>query len=294
MGAADAPPGAFGVGVLRRDGILIPFAAFDGKRWRSPWPQPQALNLVVPINLASVPARWWGPTGPLDTWQAWIGSVARSVRVVQPDWAGIHCARQIGLRTDYTSDEVTPPLETQPFPKDGLVVSPAQPIEPIENIPVDSPAATRLADAVLDAFNKAERQTENRFGHPMSRRTREKIAPTLEAVYAAGQSPRAYYVEAVRPYREMGTPATECEVLAVGTGWFVGEGDTVRPLVMTVDVLNCDRRGASYMLPLGALHIANRLFWFAQFSGWDHERYVVVEVTPKAAQAVVSAWGGGC
>ena len=30
MSAADVPPGAFGVGVLRRDGILIPFAFLGG------------------------------------------------------------------------------------------------------------------------------------------------------------------------------------------------------------------------------------------------------------------------
>ena len=34
--AADAP--SFTVGALRRDGVVIPFAAYDGKRWVSRWP----------------------------------------------------------------------------------------------------------------------------------------------------------------------------------------------------------------------------------------------------------------
>src|SRR3982074_603076 len=68
-GAADAPRTAFGVGVLRRDGVIIPFAAFDGKRWSSPWPAPQR-DLTVPVTLSGFPSRWWGPTGPLEQWQA--------------------------------------------------------------------------------------------------------------------------------------------------------------------------------------------------------------------------------
>jgi len=289
IAAADAPRGAFGVGVLRQDGVLIPFATFDGKRWRNTWPAPE-LDLIVPISVGSIPSRWWGPTGPLDTWQAWIGRVSRSVRVVQPDWVNVHCARHVGLRTDYHK-ELSPPDTVQPYPKDGLAVSPPQPVEPIENIPIAATAIQAMAPALLAAFNRAERETEDRFGHPISRRARERVEPLIEAVYAFGDSPRVYYIEAVRGYRELGR---ECTAVSIGTGWFTSAPTETKPLLMTVDVLNCNRRGASYMLPLGALRIGARMFWIAQFSGWDHERYAVVEITPKTAEAVVSTWGGGC
>jgi hypothetical protein len=289
IAAVDVPRGAFGVGVLRRDGVLIPFATFDGKRWRNAWPAPE-IDLVVPISLGSIPSRWWGPTGPLDRWQAWLGSVARAVRVVQPDWVNVHCARHIGLRTDYHG-EFSPPDTIQPYPKDGLAVSPPQPVEPIESIPVAAAALRAMAPTLLEAFNQAERETEARFGHPISRRARETIEPAIEAAYAFGDSPRVYYIEAVRFYREIGR---DCTAISVGTGWFTSTGSETKPLLMAVDILNCDRRGASYMLPLGALRIGTRVFWIAQFSGWDHERYAIVEITRKAAEAVVSTWGGGC
>jgi hypothetical protein len=293
LGAADAPRPAFGVGVLRRDGIVIPFASFDGKRWRNTWPAPQ-LDLTVPINLSSIPSRWWGPTGPLDSWQAWIADTARSVRVVQPDWVGVHCARHIALRTDYRPAVVAPPQSTQPYPKDGLAVSPPQPVEPIENLPVAGPAVRDVTQKLWDAFNRSERQTEGRWGHPVPRKSREGVEPVIEAIYAFGDSPRVYYVEAIRGYRQLGRPASECTAVSVGTGWFVRDAGEVRPLLMSVDILNCDRRGASYMLPLGAMRVGGRLFWLAQFSGWDHERYVVIEITAKNAEAIVSTWGGGC
>lgn len=82
--------------------------------------------------------------------------------------------------------------------------------------------------------------------------------------------------------------------MAFGTGWFAREGDQVRSLDTAVDLLACNRAGASYMLPLGAMRVAGKLFWLAQFSGWDHERFVVVEVKPKTVEAVLNVGGGSC
>jgi hypothetical protein len=40
--------------------------------------------------------------------------------------------------------------------------------------------------------------------------------------------------------------------------------------------------------------VAGRTYWFAQFSGWDDERFVVLEIKPKSVVPVVNAWEGGC
>jgi hypothetical protein len=299
LGAAtDERAGAFAVGALRRDGVIVPFAAYDGKRWSSPWPPP-ALELTVPVNLRAVPSRWWGALrGPLDAWQAVLstppGSQPRALHVVQPDWVNVHCVRQIGLRTDYASGVEPPPRSVQPYPKDGVAVSPGHAVDAITIVPPTDREAQPLMTALLDPFNRAERLVEQKFGHPVARRRREGVAPTIEAVYAYGEQPRIYYVEASRSYRELGAQPAECAAVAFGTGWFVREGDAVRSLLTKVDLLGCDRAGASYMLPFGVIREGGRLFWLAQFSGWDHERYVVAEIKQKTVDAVLSVWGGGC
>jgi hypothetical protein len=303
VGAAQAPAdvpsaaGSFALGVLRRDGIVIPFATFDGRRWRHDWPPPRE-SVEVPAALRDVPGRWWGPLGPMETWQAWIGAAApRALRVRQPDWFAAHCYQQVGLRTDYWPSERPPGSDAQPYPKDGLAVSPAQRVESIAVVEPASDEARSLLPAVTAAFNRAERETEDRFGHPIARRAREGVEPAIEAVYALGGFPRVYYVESVRSYRRLGQRADECTGVAFGTGWFIREGESVRSLEMAVDVLPCNRYGASYMLPLGAMRIGDRLFWLAQFSGWDHERFAVIEIKStgaKPVQAIVNVWGGGC
>jgi hypothetical protein len=210
--------------------------------------------------------------------------------VTEPGWVDAHCARQVALKTDYRSDEPPPPPTEQPYPKDGLAVSPPQPVEQIEIVPQADAAA--VSSGLRDRFNAAELETAREYGHPIPRRAREAVVPDVEALYAFGETPRAQYVEASRVYRKVGDQG--CRAIAFGTGWLLRNGDKTKWLDMAVDVLRCDRYGATYMLPLGALRIGGRTFWIAQYSGWDHERYVVVEVKRDRVEAVVSRSGGSC
>jgi len=284
--------GSFALAVMRRDGFIVPFATFDGKRWASTWPAPQFL-LEIPINLQSVPKAWWGPTGPLAEWQLWLpgAKAPRAVRVTQPDWFSAHCLRQIGLRSDYKAERAIPPQTEQPYPKDGLALSPTQALELIEVVPPGGAGAETMATGLREKFNEAELETDRRFGHPIPRKTREPMLPTIEALYAFGEQPRTYYIEASRTYRS--ADEKTCRI-GFATGWFVRDGDKTKWLDVAVDLLPCNKYGATYMLPFGALRIGQRTFWIAQYAGWDHERYVVIELKKNAVEAVVSAWGGGC
>jgi hypothetical protein len=293
--AADQAPPVFGIGVLRRDGIVIPFADFDGKRWLENWPH-AGQSVDVPVNVRSVPARWWGKAGPHDAWQVWTRSEGpATVRVRQPDWVPVHCMRQIGLRTDYLSAEPPPDLGTAPFPKDGLAVWPPQRIEKIDILP----AGQLSPQAVVDAFNAAENTAKHyergqAVRLPSDRNKRESIPANIEAIYAAGDptGQRVYYFEMSRQYAFRGV---ECPLVTFGAGWFVREGATgLRKLRFDVDVVDCERYGLLYMLPLGAMTLANRFYWIAQWSGWDYEEYGVVEIKKKSVEDVIQVIGGRC
>jgi len=283
------PRDVFHVGVMRRDGVLVPFAAFDGKRWRAEWRAP-ARDLWIPITLTGIPKGWWETSPPGADWQLWTSAGSTSVHVTQPTWIDAHCARQVALQTDYRSPERPPPPKEQPYPKDGVAIAPAHAVEPIQvagaRLDVIPPADLRAR------FNKAEQEVDRNFGHPIARSVREPFDPVVEAIYAFGDSRPAYYIESSRMYRKLGDDG--CTAIAFGTGWFVKEGEKIRWLDMAVDLLQCNKYGASYMLPLGAIRSGQRTFWIVQYAGWDHERYVVVEVKEKRVEAVVNVWGGGC
>jgi len=294
LAVAEPNAKAFAVGVLRRDGAIIPFATFDGKRWGTAWPSPMN-ELTIPITLDAIPSRWWGPTATLRAWDAWIGgSAPEPVTVTQPDWVSVHCQRQIVLKTSYKSSKLPPPITEQPYPKDGIAVSPPQPVESIELLAVTSIEAQELIGAVRDAFNAGERRMEEQYGHPIARRAREGVVPTIEAVYAYGDQTRFYYVESTRPYRILGQSPDQCEAMGFGTGWFVRENSKIRSIATDVDLLRCDRAGANYMYPFGVIRTDGKAFWLAQFSGWNREWFAVLELKPKIVEFRVSAFGGGC
>lgn len=292
--AAEAPPG-FIVGVLRRDAFIIPFATFDGKKWRADWPEAR-VDFDVPIDLASVPKRWWGPVGQRDSWQAWIGKTAPlPLRVLHPDWLDAHCVRQIGLKTDYRAADALPPPRTRPYPKDGLVVSPPQTIEPVEVTATGDIDRVLMAPVITETFNRTERDIAMGANHPFGRSEREKQAPVIEVLYAYGRAPRVLYVEAAREYSDRQDPAGTCRAVAFGGGWFArGLDNAYKPLGTYVMVQDCDRPAASFMLPLGIVRVAGKTYWLAQFSGWYGEQYEVLEITSKAVERIVSRSGGGC
>ena len=201
------------------------------------------------------------------------------------------------LRTDYRAAEPPPAPDAQPYPKDGLAISPPQPLAPIAVLAAGALELLPLWPTLRDEFNKAERDTAAQFTVPMGERARERLDPVVEAAYAYGENPRIYYVESSRTYRTLGNES--CNI-AFGTGWIVKRGDAYKPLATTVDILPCNRYGATYMLPFGVMTMAGHTYWIAQFSGWDHERFVVVDVSgawaikPKEVEAVINVWGGGC
>ncbi|RPJ83551.1 MAG: hypothetical protein EHM13_07165, partial [Acidobacteria bacterium] len=111
-----AQAGVSMVAVLRRDGTIIPFANWNGRRWSTSWPA-ASLTIEVPITLESVPRGWWPDDRPETSWTAWpIGGEPRPINVKAPLAIGQHCDMNVGLSTDYRSDEPVPPVKVQPYP----------------------------------------------------------------------------------------------------------------------------------------------------------------------------------
>ena len=53
-GVIAAEKQKFSLAMLRRDGVIIPFASYDGKAWSLQWPESD-VSAPLPISLADVP-----------------------------------------------------------------------------------------------------------------------------------------------------------------------------------------------------------------------------------------------
>lgn len=289
----------FTLGVLRRDGIVIPFAAYDAKRWAAPWPE-ETRFLDVPINLASVPRRWWGPAEPPRTMTVWADGQSRGqVSIGDPTFVRTACGRRIGLRTNYKPSLPPPPPIESPYPKDGLVVSGSLRIDAAQEVSRESPEWRVAAVMLLDDFDREENiavQAFTRWKHPVPRQQRRRVPLQLEALYRAPMDDPewvAYYVEAVKQYPP-GPTDDECGLLTFARGWLaVGKGD-LRAVNLFAQVTYCDRSGVAFMLPLGLVRVGGETHWVYQISGYERETYLVSRPTPKGITHQAGYSAGFC
>jgi hypothetical protein len=285
--------GPFVLGVLRRDGVVLPFASYDGRRWQAPWPaDPRTAEL--PISLDSIDRDWWGRAGPPQSLTLWAGGKPRGeLTLVAPAMLRLPCGQRLGIRTNYHAAEVPPPPTTQPFPKDGLVISGRQTIDVIETIPDDSPVRQMVASAILEEFDKEENDAASGFTnwrHPVRRQDRRKIPIQVEALYRApiaDQGWTAYFVEAVRRY-EPGPEDEGCGLLTTVRGWLRDGPKGERDSELTAQITYCDRYGVTFMLPLGLVRTTTGNYWVYQSAGYEREAYLISKPTRRSNERVLS------
>jgi hypothetical protein len=300
----------FLLAVLRQDGVLVPFASYDG-RWRNTWPTPRA-SVDVPITFEDVPRRWWPDGQPRADWTLWRpdGS-AQALRVRSPAWFVAQCQGNVGLKTDYVPPGPVAGPEATPFPKEGLAVAGPEEIRPrIAPIRVvhESDEAWRVVASRLgQRFDEAEEAAIRDQGlggwrHPMTAAERRRRALAVEAVYrgpAEGPRGEIGYVEAVRRYDATaaglappGRPP--CDLLTFARGWFRWGADGPTDVVLRAVVTDCYRWNAVFMLPLGVLRLdEGPSLWVVQASSWTGEAYLVLEPRPPERERVLIETSGG-
>jgi hypothetical protein len=287
---------AFGLGVLRRDGILVPFCSYNGRGWTADW-TPEA---VLPISLADIPKRWWGAPGPTAPWTAWLlDGTTRPLALKRPEHFRAFCGASLGVQTDYPPGAFNP--RDPSVVKDGLAIAGDAKLLPVVQISVMSPDARRLVEAIADDFDREERLAADRFNawvHPFGDAARKAFPIELEAFYRAHDSTPSgewatNYIEAVRRF-----PARpgddDCGLITFVRGWVL-ERPGQKPVVdIGARITYCDRADVSFMLPFGRLLIDREPYWVYQISSWRDEIYGVSRVRPDAVRPVMAVSGGSC
>jgi len=293
----EQPPADRGtIAVLRRDGLIAPFASFRGTGWRVAWPR-DLRNLELPVNVASIPERWWGGETP-EAWQAWpIGGTPRPLTPVAPQIYPIHCAQRLGLRTDYTPQLVPPPVQVEPYPKDGIAVSGGARVEPIETLD-PGPGWSELAILLLEDFNRAEDREVSMissvFSHPVARDERRREPVRIESWYRTTLDDKTTvsYIEAVRSYPP-GPDDEECGLETLVGGWVTHEKGKPEPRAdLHARITYCDRVGATFMQPFGRIRVRDRVYWISQVAGAEAEWYTVAHLAPGRIQFVAEYLAG--
>ncbi len=306
-GAAERHP-AFSLAILRRDGILMPFAVYDGKHWKNPWPGPNETS-NMPITPADIPSGWWYDRHPIMDWRLFPldrdqsnASTASTTATPRARVNGVNfflagCQRGVGMRTNYTPAILPPSPRMHPFPKDALAFAGDVTISPIEIVGPKDRVAVSLADQLPHEIRPKEdlmvkRFTSHDWMHPYSASERWDVHVDLEALYRVRRSlggQDLYYFEAIKRYFVPKTrvpleklPATArqrtCDLVTFASGWFTtGAGDRILDLAPQVIVTSCDFKNVAIMLPLGTITIEGKRLWIVQWSNPTFESYAILQ-----------------
>lgn len=296
--SAQEDKGSFVLSVLRRDGIVIPFATFDGRRWSERWPE--GLPSERPISLDDIPGRWWGIEPAPRRMRQWSeGAPLGEVTLTAPLVVPLMCAPRTALRSDYKSSQPVPPGFVLPYPKDGLLVAGDATLSRIDVVDPASAEATGVLRLAIDEFNKQETAAASAFSawrHPIKANDRKKVPVTLEAIYRApADEPgwTAYFIETVRQYPPGKDEQDGCGLATFASGWVVTGPDraTIR---VGARITYCDRKGVGYMLPFGVVRADEKNYWVFQYAGFEIESYQVMRPHRRGADPAVIYTAGVC
>lgn len=290
---------SFTLAVLRRDGILVPFASYHQGKWAVPWPVPGKAP-IVPLTIADVPDDWWWKVPPTATWTLWpVDTAARPVRASAPVRYAAQCLSGVGFKTDYTTGRPIPPPMERPYPKEGVAVGGSIKIDRVEILDERAPEWDDFTARIKKAFGDVERDAAadfSRWRHPLPQDERELKPVRIEALYRAKvpDAGEIYYVEASRAYED---PRQQdgCDVVTFAAGWVRPWKSERQMFDLSAVVTYCDRADVEFVLPLGILRLEKRPpAWIVQVASWDYERYVIVETSRHDNKILVNAFGGRC
>jgi hypothetical protein len=304
MLSSAAPAGNLSwFGIVRSDGLMIPFAQFDGMKWLLCWPEADSEDDQKPIELSAIPKAWLGSLAVMpNTWRFLSYDYKLSeLRVGKPLKVANYCSEIWGVTTDYSPIEK---LEhTWPYPKAGLAFVGDLDVKRPEQVDLNSHENERFIGFIKRTFiekedglgkedpSKAKYGEVTRGGIPLQKELRNKNDITIETLIKMGA--HAYYFECRRVYPTI-EEDPQPESLHIN-GWILEELARSDYRLIDVNMI----RGAgptsacSYNV-LGQLAIDNALYVVTVIDCYEWEFFAILRVKEDGLVTIVKAWAGGC
>jgi hypothetical protein len=289
---SDAQPERFTLAIVRFDGSMVPFAAYDGGRWERAWPEADEATGVMAIENAPSVWRRRGDRVP-DLWRVWpaSGGTPIEARVSGIEVVEAHCSSQVALKTNLTRARAEHPL------KFGIAVDSTNvPVGAVEDVRRSDPIWAAAERAVAAGLSKLETALATSNGEQLPRETPVPVAQ-ITRLYREAKSPRSpLYFVAEKKYRTARLAQDrQCSPSTMLTGWLVPtDAGTFNLLDPKLFLTDCDAKEVRTGLPLAAFRVSGQLFWVLQEHGYEDETYLIAEIRESGVRYPIEVNGGGC
>lgn len=285
--STEAAARTYNVGIVRADGVLIPFAQFDQGTWRPFWTGvSHSFSPEIPLTLRDVDRDWWRREPPALDWTLWRAEGPLALKASAPRVVSTPCSTEVGLATDLKPAGILPPPHQVPYPKAGLATTALVQFESIAEVLRNDTDWMRVQRALEDQeFRNAENRAlaDMHWNHPVEPRLRDRAPIDLQAVWHVKDS-RFFYFEAMRRYPDRNPPKGKppCELVTYVAGYFwEAPSERLRPVSVSALISYCHMERASFLWPLGVIRESARQFWVFQSAGWTGEVYGITELVPS-------------
>lgn len=242
------------VGLVRGDGIVVPFAAFDDTG-------------VIDWDPRDL---WW-----IDTWYFFgrDGSTAE-LRVgatveIPEDWYDTW-----GQMTDLSPRDFEP--GAYPVKRVGIALSHPRELIGFERMEEADGLRERLAESLRPVFDRLEAAEAARIPAELDAVGPAEIE-SIDAAALAATGDSIFYVSAERRYSKPDHPS--CFGSSLLYTWVLGRGKKLELLDPRFFVTDCDYREVRWLDPLGVLEVGGRTFVLVEEYGWEQTERYVLELT---------------
>jgi hypothetical protein len=295
----------FMVGILRRDGVIAPFAQYANGKWSNPWHSPQPEDQAdEPDTIADLEKPWFDSSlKPFSDWYLWSPSgepttmkTSKTVQVCS------HCQQVWGLLSDYPNPEK--PEKNECVRNLGAVLSEKK----------QGRAMEKLTDASLDwkqmmtflgpEFERAESLgLSDTISHysaqlpPAEERARKPLSIlNLYRSQLTDDGQLLFYFEASKEYpKPPDSNDVGCDNISLLGGWALRDAQgNLALLDSQFNPTDCDWKEGGRVLPFMILQLDGKTFAIVEEDSYEGEGYTVLEIQKDGVHRVLETYAGSC
>lgn len=299
-----APSGqGFVVGLLRPDGLIIPFAYFNGADFTNPWQKPRNFGPNAPSTITDLDIPWFsGFTAPTDSWFAWYPEGGKRLITKQPIKINSHCSEVWGLPTGEVKrkfpDHVYEPTKT------GLVTNKKIDVSPFSNISKSGADSQFILKVLRPFFDKGEEEALRKTGidayYENELRRSKGIVKSTGLQLMSSQKARLtakesiFFVEVTKKYpKTSDSKDRECKLISYQKSWVL---HAQKPTLLSseFEVTDCDMKNVSTGKAIGVVRIKDLVYIVHMNIGYEGESYSIFRLESGKLKQVLETFGGGC
>jgi len=294
----------FIVGVLRPDGVIVPFAQYANRKWTNPWHSLQPGDQAEePDTIADLPKPWFQSSlKPSSEWYLWSQSGELTmIKTSDPVQVCSHCQQVWGLLSDYPNPKQ--PEKDACVRNVGIVLSEKRQARTIEKLTDASSDWKQTLTFLGPEFERAESVGLSGAVSQYSAQLppaeeRARVALSVLNLYRsqlADDGQLLFYFEVSKEYPKPRASNDDCNNISLLGGWALRDAqDNLTLLDSQFSPTDCDWKEGGLALPFAILQLDGKTFAIVEEDSYEGEGYTILEIQKDGVHRILETYAGSC